>query len=109
MKIAFAMYITGLAGGVRAIFEVANRLHERGHDIRIIALGGNHSWYKVKAPIYYVNSPGIFSLGIKTYKLLRHAKVRNINASYFDVVILMKRLGLHTDTVKVLAEAIIEH
>jgi len=109
MKIAFAMYAIGLAGGVRAIFEVANRLHERGHDIRIIALGGNHSWYKVKAPIYYVNSPGIFSLGIKTYKLLRHAKVRNINASYFDVVILMKRLGLHTDIVKVLAEAIIEH
>jgi len=109
MKIAFAMYTIGLAGGVRAIFEVANRLHERGHDIRIIALGGNHSWYKVKAPIYYVNSPRIFSLGIKTYKLLRHAKVRNINASYFNVVILMKRLGLHADIVKVLAEAIIEH
>jgi len=109
MKIAFAMYATGLAGGVRAIFEVVNRLHERGHDIRIIALGGNHSWYKVKAPIYYVNPPRIFSLGIKTYKLFRHAKVRYINASYFDVVGLMKRLGLHADTVKVLAEAIIEH
>jgi len=109
MKIAFAMHTPVLAGGVRAIFEVANRLYERGHDIRIIALGGNHSWYKVKVPIYYVNPPRIFSLGIKTYRLLRHAKVRNINADYFDVVFLMKRLGLHTDIVKVLAEAIIEH
>lgn len=109
MKIVFATYTTVLTGGVRAIFEVANRLYERGHDIRIIALGGNHSWYKVKVPIYYVNPPRIFGLGIKTYRLLRHAKVRNINASYLDVVFLMRKLGLHVDLIKVLAEAIIEH
>ena len=42
MKIALAMYGTGLSGGVRAIFEVANRLHERGYNIRIIALGDYH-------------------------------------------------------------------
>jgi len=36
------MYGTGLSGGVRAIFEVANRLHERGYNIRIIALGDYH-------------------------------------------------------------------
>jgi len=109
VKIAFAMYGTGLAGGVRAFFEVANRLHERGYNIRIIALGGDHSWFKVKVPIHYVSPPRILSLGIKTYKLLRHAKARKINASYFDVAALMRRLGLHTDLIKVLAEAIIEH
>jgi len=94
---------------LRQFLKLLNTLHERGHDIRIIAVGGNHSWYKVKAPMYYVNSPRIFSLGIKTYKQLRHAKVRNINASYFNVVILMKKLGLYTDIVKVLAEATIQH
>jgi glycosyltransferase involved in cell wall biosynthesis len=109
MKVAFAMYETGLAGGVRAIFEVANRLHERGYNIRIIALGGDHSWFKVKVPIHYVNPPRILSLGIKTYKLLRHAKARKINASYFDVATLMRKLGLHVDLIKVLTEAIIEH
>jgi len=71
VKIAFAMYEIGLAGGVRAIFEVANRLHERGYDIRIIALGGDHSWFKVKVPIYYVQPSKILNLSIKAYRLLR--------------------------------------
>jgi len=109
VKIAFAMYGIGLSGGVRAIFEVANRLHERGYNIRIIALGGDHSWFRVKVPIYYVNPPRILSLGIKTYKLLRHAKIRKINADYFGIATLMRKLGLHVDLIKVLTEAIIEH
>ncbi|PVU72996.1 hypothetical protein DDW08_00265 [Vulcanisaeta sp. SCGC AB-777_J10] len=85
------MYGIGLAGGVRAIFEVANRLHERGYNIRIIALGGDHSWFRVKVPIHYVDQPRIFSLGIKTYKLLRYAKIRNINADYFGIATLMRK------------------
>gem|GEM_PF-4089357 len=44
-----------------------------------------------------MNPPRIFGLSIKTYKLLRHAKVRNINANYFDIVILVRRLKLHID------------
>jgi len=56
-----------------------------------------------------VDPPRIFSLGIKTYKLLRYAKIRNINADYFGIATLMRKLGLHVDLIKVLTKAIIEH
>lgn len=39
MKVVFAMWHTGLAGGTRAIFEVANRLAGRGHEVSVVALG----------------------------------------------------------------------
>ena len=105
MKIAFAMYGTGLAGGVRAIFEVANRLSERGYDVNIIALGGDHSWFRVRVPILYVKPPRLLSMGITTYKMLRRmgAKPRS---SYFDVDGFAKRLGFRADLVRALAEAL---
>jgi hypothetical protein len=43
MKILFALISTGLTGGVRYMFEVANGLKERGHDVKIVALTGDHS------------------------------------------------------------------
>jgi glycosyltransferase involved in cell wall biosynthesis len=109
MKIAFAMYETGLAGGVRAIFEVANRLHERGYNIRIIALGGDHSWFKVKVPIYYVQPSKILNLSIKAYRLLRHIQVRNNKVNYFDVSAFARKLGFHADLIRTLVDALNEH
>jgi glycosyltransferase involved in cell wall biosynthesis len=109
VKIAFAMYGTGLAGGVRAIFEVANRLHERGYNIRIIALGGDHSWFKVKVPIYYVQPSKILNLSIKAYRLLRHIQVRNNKVNYFDVSAFARKLGFHADLIRTLVDALNEH
>jgi glycosyltransferase involved in cell wall biosynthesis len=109
VKIAFAMYKIGLAGGVRAIFEVANRLHERGYNIRIIALGGDHSWFKVKVPIYYVQPSKILNLSIKAYRLLRHIQVRNNKVNYFDVSAFARKLGFHADLIRTLTDALNEH
>jgi hypothetical protein len=39
MGIVFALYGTDVAGGTRAVFEVANRLSDRGYNVRIVALG----------------------------------------------------------------------
>jgi len=109
MKIVFVMYNTGLAGGVRAIFEVANKLSEKGYDVSIIALGGNHSWFKVKVPIYYVQPSKILNLGIKAYRLLRHIQVRNNKVNYFDVSAFARKLGFHADLIRTLTDALNEH
>ncbi len=55
-KIVFAVWDTSISGGIRAVFEVANGLQERGYDIRIIALKGDHRWFSLKVPIEYVKA-----------------------------------------------------
>lgn len=47
MKINFSVYTTSLTGGNRVIFEVANRLVNKGHEITITSLGKkNHLWVR---------------------------------------------------------------
>lgn len=36
MKITFIMQGTGISGGAKAIFEFANHLHDRGHDVSVV-------------------------------------------------------------------------
>ncbi len=36
MKINFVLPGTGIAGGIRVVFKYANRLSQRGHDVKII-------------------------------------------------------------------------
>lgn len=43
MKIIFVMWGTARAGGTRAIYEVANGLADKGYDVEIVALGGDHT------------------------------------------------------------------
>lgn len=53
MKVNFTLWGTGISGGVRVIFELANRMQQRGHDVSITALCGNHGWFPVKARMIY--------------------------------------------------------
>jgi glycosyltransferase involved in cell wall biosynthesis len=107
MKINFVLWTTSLSGGARAIFEIANRLSERGYDVMIISLGGDHSWFKVKVPVYYVEVPRPLGPIIKAYKALRCICFRGIKANYFDVNRMARRLGLgfQVDLIRILAEA----
>lgn len=36
MKIQFLLPMAGIAGGVKVVFEYANRLHDRGHEVSIL-------------------------------------------------------------------------
>jgi glycosyltransferase involved in cell wall biosynthesis len=103
LRIAFAMHGTRLAGGVRAIFEIANRLSDRGYNVSIVALGGDHSWFKVRVPIYYISSPKTLNLAITTYKRLRG---RGGKATYFSVDRFARKLGFRADLIRPLAEAL---
>lgn len=105
VRVVFALYSTGLAGGTRAIFEVANRLSERGYDISIVALGGDHSWFNVRVPIYYVKVPRILNFSIRAYRILKHMRFK-VQVNYFHVYEFARRLGFYADLTKVLADAL---
>ena len=52
MKIVFVLSEIGLSGGVKVVFEYANRLQERGHDVSVIyplfPMRGKAKWFDVK-------------------------------------------------------------
>lgn len=66
-RIVFAVWDANISGGVRATFEVANGLLERGYDVEIVALQGNHSWFNLKVPIKYVEAK-LTSLGYGRFR-----------------------------------------
>jgi glycosyltransferase involved in cell wall biosynthesis len=103
MKINFTLWSTGLAGGVRAIFEIANGLTERGYSVSITALGGDHSWFPLKVEINYVEPPKIFKI---LNPIIRFKYKRAIR--YLDIGALLRKLklGFEPDFIKVLSEAI---
>jgi glycosyltransferase involved in cell wall biosynthesis len=58
-EILFVLWQVGWCGGVRAVFEVANRLARKGYKVRVYALGGEHnwSWFRSEVPVDYVEVP----------------------------------------------------
>ena len=54
MKISFVLIATGLAGGIRYVFEVANGLKNKGYNVKVLSLAGDHSWFKdLKVEVVY--------------------------------------------------------
>lgn len=115
MKIYFILWRTGLAGGIRAIFEAANRLRGRGYDIRIAALGGDHTWFNVKVPVEYVPFPKQLRRLLLLYRVLNlklllliSNKLRRRAYDAFIIERAARRLGFHADLIKLLSEHIPE-
>ncbi len=61
IKINYTMYSMGLTGGVRVIFEIANRLADRGHEVTITALGDkeDHGWIELEPQVIYAKGRGL--------------------------------------------------
>jgi len=111
MKILFGLISTGLTGGVRYMFEVANGLKERGHDVKIVALTGDHSWFKnLKVDVIYKPSNlNIFrSIVYNLYKFYSHITLQNVRRTPYDVFrsISSRLLGVRPDSIIELAELI---
>jgi len=111
MKILFALISTGLAGGVRYIFEVANRLKEKGHDVKIVALTGDHSWFKnLKVDVIYkpLNLNMFRSTVYSLYKFYSHITLQNVRRTPYGVFrsISSKLLGVRPDSIIELADLI---
>ena len=55
MKINFAVWDTCKSGGTRFIFETANILVKRGHEVIITSLGSqNHFWFDIDKRIRFI-------------------------------------------------------
>lgn len=51
LRIIYVTQDTGVGGGHRVIFEHANRLIERGHEVELWSLAGPPDWFDLKAPM----------------------------------------------------------
>lgn len=50
LRILYVLNDTGLAGGIRMVFDHLNRLQERGHDVELYSLGKDPTWFDLKVP-----------------------------------------------------------
>jgi len=93
LRINYVMWTVGPSGGHRTLFELANRLSARGHDVSITALyRDSRQWFPVKVPITYA-----YAMSSRTEAIVRRG------------VLAMKRrrlLGLHLDDIRTLTGAI---
>ncbi len=62
MKINFTMLSTNRSGGARAIFEIANGLSKRGHEVSIVSLQGTHTWFPLDVEVTYAKEPSIIKI-----------------------------------------------
>ncbi len=101
MHINFTLWSTNMSGGYKVIFELANGLVDRGHEVTITALGGDHSWFPLKAQLNYVNPPWPIKILSPLLKILLKRPAR-----YYEILTLTQKLkmGFEPDLVKALAE-----
>jgi glycosyltransferase involved in cell wall biosynthesis len=105
MKINFTLYSTSMTGGVRAIFEVANGLSQRGHHVTITSLEGDHTWFPLEADVIYVEKPNF----IRILNPLKRLKSReSLRYSSITPVLGQMKMGFEADLIKPLTEAIPE-
>lgn len=103
MKINFTLYSTSVTGGVRAIFEVANGLSKRGHNVTITSLEGDHTWFPLIAEVNYVDKPNF----IKILNPIKRLKSReSLRYSSITPVLEQMKMGFEADLIKPLTEAI---
>lgn len=110
MKILFALIGTGLAGGVRYVFEVANRLKDKGHNVKIVSLSGDHTWFRnLKVEVIYkpLKLNGFSSVVYNLYKFYRYLTLRTVRRTPYDTFLLItSKLGIKSDSIVELAELI---
>ncbi|MBU2431838.1 MAG: hypothetical protein KKH99_14180, partial [Proteobacteria bacterium] len=49
MKITYLIPFSFVCGGLRVVFEQANRLQDRGHEVKIVSLQEDQGWFPLKA------------------------------------------------------------
>ncbi|WP_243076984.1 glycosyltransferase [Microbacterium sp. SS28] len=50
-RIIFVLNATSISGGIRAVFELANGLADRGFDVAIWSLQGEPTWFDLRVPV----------------------------------------------------------
>lgn len=101
MDINFTLWSTSPSGGYKVIFELANGLVERGHQVTITALGGDHSWFPLKAEVNYIKPPWPIKLLSPLLRIILKRPAR-----YYEILTLTQKMkmGFEPDLVKALAD-----
>jgi glycosyltransferase involved in cell wall biosynthesis len=56
MYLCYLLEDTALCGGVKVVFEQAQALQERGHEVKIVSKGGRPDWYDLRVPLLQVDA-----------------------------------------------------
>jgi glycosyltransferase involved in cell wall biosynthesis len=85
MKINFVTWYLKCNGGNRVIFEVANKLHERGHDVTITTSGGSYDWFPLKVKVNYIPThfkyPSIGNMLTSAISFLKNMSKTDVNVA----------------------------
>ena len=110
MRISFVLPSTYISGGVRYVFEVANGLKDKGYDVNILSLMGDHSWFngrKVKVIYKQLKLNKISLVLYYSHKLYKYVHYRNSKGRPYDALIgFSSLLGIKYDIITELADFI---
>lgn len=85
MKINFVIWYLKCNGGNRILFEMANRLQERGYKVSITTSGGDYSWFPLKVKVNFIpthfNYPSIKNMAISFISFLKHMPETDLNVA----------------------------
>ncbi|WP_082823008.1 glycosyltransferase family 4 protein [Microbacterium sp. T32] len=73
VRIIFVLTATTISGGIRAVFEIANGLADRGMDIEVWSLQGQPTWFDLAVPVRTFDSYGDLLLSLRNADAIKVA------------------------------------
>ncbi|HEV8714496.1 MAG TPA: hypothetical protein VGX03_16925, partial [Candidatus Binatia bacterium] len=56
MQLCYLLEDTSFHGGQKVVFEQAQALQERGHEVKIVSKAGRPDWYDLRVPLVRVDA-----------------------------------------------------
>jgi glycosyltransferase involved in cell wall biosynthesis len=73
VRVIFVLTATSISGGIRAVFEIANGLAERGLDVEVWSLQEGPSWFDLHVPVRTFDSYGDLLLSLRNADAIKVA------------------------------------
>ena len=107
MNINFAMWGVERTGGVRVLFEIANRLTKKGHKVIITTLGkpGSHAWFPLEVSEIIYAEQKIYRADKKSPSSILNDSLRIMPESFLKIFEDTMRDRLRSQAVNVLANS----
>lgn len=73
VRVIFVLTATSISGGIRAVFQIANGLAERGMDVEVWSLQGAPTWFELAVPVRTFDSYGDLVLSLRNADAIKVA------------------------------------
>jgi len=73
VRVIFVLTATSISGGIRAVFQIANGLAERGMDVEIWSLQTAPTWFELHVPVRTFDSYGDLLLSLRNADAIKVA------------------------------------